>query len=147
MYLHKLFVYGTLLEGMDNYKRFLLPCKPTAHKAKAKGTMYYLPGDDYPVVLEGKQNKVVGTLYEARDLSIALTQIDEIQKYTGVESQSYLIRKIKDVELADTGEIVKAHMYLWPPMRGDWLKKHGVIIATGDWLEFIRKTKNKKNRP
>ncbi|HZK18314.1 MAG TPA: gamma-glutamylcyclotransferase family protein [Clostridia bacterium] len=147
MYLHKLFVYGTLLEGMDNYKRFLEPCNPRAYKARARGTMYYLPGDDYPVVLEGGRNKIAGTFYEARDLSIALTQIDEIQKYTGVDSQSYLIRRIKDVEIMDTGEIVKAHMYLWPPMRADWLKKHGIVIANGDWLEFIRKTKGKKNKP
>lgn len=137
LYIHRLFVYGTLLPGLENYNRFLKPCSPKDYQAKAKGVMYYLPGDNYPVVLEGEA-VIKGTLYEADDLSLALTQIDEIQKYTGVESQSHLMREIKDVENLDTGEIVKAHMYLWPPSRAEWLKKNAAIIHTGDWLSFLR---------
>jgi len=137
MYLHRLFVYGTLLEGLDNYNRFLKPHNPKAYKARAKGIMYYLPEDDYPVVLEG-EGEIKGTLYEAEDLSMALTQIDEIQKYTGVESQSHLIRVIKDVEIIETGEKVKAHMYMWPPSKAEWLNKHAAIIHTGDWLGFLK---------
>jgi gamma-glutamylcyclotransferase (GGCT)/AIG2-like uncharacterized protein YtfP len=143
LYIHRLFVYGTLLPGLDNYNRFLKPCDPKSFKARARGVMYYLPDDNYPVVVDG-EGVVKGTLYEADDLSLALTQIDEIQKYTGVESQSHLIREIRDVENLDTGEIVKAHMYLWPPSKAQWLRKHAAIIHTGDWLGFLR---NKSQTP
>lgn len=135
MYLHKLFVYGTLLEGLENYKKFLQPCNPKAYSARSKGIMYYLPSDDYPVVLEG-EGEIKGTLYEADDLSMALTQIDDIQKYTGVESQNHLIRVIRDVENLETGEKIKAHMYMWPPCKTEWIKKNAAIIPTGDWVGF-----------
>lgn len=144
MYLHRLFVFGTLLPGLDNYNRFLKPCRPEAKKARTKGIMYYLPEDDYPVVLDG-EGEIKGILYEAEDLSVALTQIDEIQKYTGVESQSHLIREIRDVELDDSGETVKAHMYLWPPSRADWLKNNAAIIPNGDWMAFLQSREHTAN--
>lgn len=142
MYLNNLFVYGTLLPGMDNYDRFIREHNPKVYKAKAKGVMYYLPGDGYPVVLEGN-GEIEGVMFETRDLSVVLPEIDEIEKYTGVESQSHLIREIKDVELAETGEKVKAHMFLWPSSKAEWLKEHGEIIPHGDWARFLQEKKNK----
>ena len=65
-------------------------------------------------------------------------EIDEIEKFTGVESQSHLIREIVDVENLDTGETVKAHMYLWPPSKGEWLKEHAEVVTDGDWSRFLR---------
>jgi len=141
MYLNKLFVYGTLLPGLKNYKRFIESHKPKVYEARAKGVMYHIPGDGYPVVLEG-EGVVKGVLYETRDLSVILPEIDEIEKYTDVESQSLLIREIRDVEVLDTGKTVKAHMYLWPPSKAKWLKENGEVIPDGDWARFLRE-KNK----
>lgn len=138
MYLNNLFVFGTLLPGLRNYNRFIRDHKPEIYPARAKGVMYYLPEDDYPVVLEGEgEAEVKGVLYKTRDLAIILPEIDEIEKYTGVESQSLLIREIKDVEILETGEKVKAHMYLWPPSKAKWLKENGVVILDGDWAGFL----------
>lgn len=144
MYLNNLFVYGTLLPGLENYNRFVEAYKPKVYKARAKGTMYYLPSDGYPVVLYGKgEGEIKGVMFETRELSVILPDIDEIQKYTGVESQSHLIREIKDVELLETGETVKAHMYLWPPSKADWLKENAVAISDGDWARFLREKSSK----
>lgn len=140
MYLNNLFVYGTLLPGLQNYKRFIEPHKPKVYEARAKGVMYHIPGDGYPVVLEG-EGEVKGVLYETRDLSVILPEIDEIEKYTDVESQSLLIREIRDVEVLDTGKTVKAHMYLWPPSKAQWLKENGEVIPDGDWARFLREKK------
>ncbi len=140
MYLNNLFVFGTLLPGLRNFNRFIKDHKPEIYQAKAKGVMYYLPEDDYPVVLEG-EGEVKGVLYKTRDLAIILPEIDEIEKYTGVESQSLLIREIKDVEILETGEKVKAHIYLWPPSKAKWLKENGVVILDGDWARFLEKKK------
>jgi gamma-glutamylcyclotransferase (GGCT)/AIG2-like uncharacterized protein YtfP len=139
MYLNNLFVYGTLLPGLKNYNHFVEAYKPKVYKARAKGTMYYLPADGYPVVLYGEgEGEIKGVMFETRELAVILPQIDEIQKYTGVESQSHLIREIKDVELLDTGETVKAHMYLWPPSKAGWLKENAVVIPDGDWARFLQ---------
>jgi len=140
MYLNNLFVYGTLLPGMANYDRFIREHNPKVSKAKAKGVMYYLPGDDYPVALEGEGN-IIGVMFETRDLSVVLPEIDEIEKYTGVESQSYLIREIRDVELVESGEKKKAHIFLWPPSKAQWLKEHGQMISDGNWAGFQRENK------
>lgn len=135
MYLNNLFVYGTLLPGMANYDRFIEAHKPKVSKATAKGLMYYLPEDGYPVVLEG-DGEIKGVMFETQDMSVVLPEIDEIEKYTGVESQSHLIREIKDVKLVETGETIKAHMFLWPPSKAEWLKKNGQVIPDGDWANF-----------
>lgn len=140
MYLNKLFVYGTLLPGLDNYNRFLKASRPKTYPARAKGIMYYLPKDGYPVVLEG-EGEIKGVLYESDDLGVILPQIDEIHKYTGVESQSHLIREIRDIEILETGENCKAHMYLWPPSKAQWLKENAVIVYGGDWLRFLQNKK------
>lgn len=140
MYLNNLFVYGTLLPGMENHDRFIKSHNPKVYKARAKGTMYYLPEDGYPVVSEG-DGEIQGVLFETRDLAVILPEIDEIEKYTGVESQNLLIREIKDVEIIETGQKVKAHMYLWPPSKEKWLKENAVIIPDGDWVRFKREKK------
>lgn len=137
MYINRLFVFGTLLPDLDNYNKFLKQYHPKTYKAKAKGTMYYLPKDGYPVVLYG-ENEIKGVLFESDDLRIVMPEIDEIQKYTGIESQSYLIREIRDIENIETGEIIKAHMYLWPPSKKQWLEEHGKVIYDGDWLRFLQ---------
>ncbi|MBU7006805.1 gamma-glutamylcyclotransferase family protein [Phosphitispora fastidiosa] len=137
MYLDNLFVYGTLLPGMENHERFIQAHKPTLYKARAKGIMYFLPEDGYPVVLEG-EGEIKGVMFQTRDMATVLPEIDEIEKYTGLESQSHLIREIRDVELLETGEKVKAHMFLWPPSKAGWLKENAEIIPDGDWARFLQ---------
>ncbi len=136
MYLNNLFVYGTLLPGQDNHRRFVEKYQPKVSAARAKGIMYHLPEDGYPVVVEGS-GEVNGVLFETRELAVILPELDEIEKYTGVESQSDLIREIRDVQNLDTGETVKAHMFLWPPSRREWLEKNGEIVPDGDWKKFL----------
>lgn len=140
MYLNNLFVYGTLLPGLENYQRFVEKYKPKVSAAQAKGRMYYLPEDGYPVVIDGP-GEVKGVLFETRELAVILPELDEIEKYTGVESQSHLIREIRDVQIVNSGETVKAHMFLWPPSRTEWLKKNGEVIADGDWKRFLSENK------
>lgn len=136
MYINKLFVFGTLLPGLDNYKRFLEQYQPEFYPARAEGIMYYLPNDGYPVVLEG-EGEVKGVLFDSDELRIVLPEIDDIQKFTGIESQNHLVRKIVDVENLETGERIKAHMYLWPPSKAQWLRDNAVIINDGDWMSFL----------
>lgn len=141
MYLNNLFVYGTLLPGLENHDRFIEAHRPKVYIARAKGTMYFLPEDGYPVVLASGEGEIKGVVFETDDLPVILPQIDEIQKYTGVESQNHLIREIKNVEILETGEKIKAHMYLWPPCKAQWLKENAVIIPDGDWARFLREKK------
>lgn len=138
MYLNNLFVYGTLLPGLENHQHFIETYRPKVYEARARGVMYYLPGDDYPVVLEG-EGEIKGVVFECGEMPIILTEIDEIEKYTDVESQSHLIREIQDVVLTATGKTIKAHVYLWPPSRAAWLREKGQIIEDGDWLAFLEK--------
>lgn len=142
MYLNNLFVYGTLLPGLENHDRFIEAHRPKVYTARARGTMYFLPEDGYPVVLASGEGEIKGVVFETDDLPVILPQIDEIQKYTGVESQNHLIREIKNVEILETGEKIKAHMYLWPPCKAQWLKENAVIIPDGDWARFLSEKSN-----
>ena len=136
MYLNNLFVFGTLLPGLRNYHKFLAKYNPKAYHAKAKGLLYYIPGDHYPIAIAG-EGEIQGVMFESKDLNIILPMLDDIEKYTGIESQSGLMREIVDVENLETGEIVKAHMFFWPPSKVDELKAKGQIIPSGDWLKFL----------
>lgn len=138
MYLHNLFVFGTLLPGLKNYQRFIETYNPKVQPAKTKGVMYYLPEDNYPVVLAAGTDTIKGVVFTTPELPVILPEIDDIHKFTGVDSQSDLIREIKEVELLESGKKIKAHMYLWPPSKADWLKKNGQIIPDGDWARFLK---------
>lgn len=138
MYLHNLFVFGTLLPGLDNYYHFIEKYNPKVQLAKTQGVMYYLPEDNYPVVLAEGTYTIKGVVFTTPELSVILPEIDDIQKFTGVGSQSHLVREIKEVELLETGKKIKAHVYLWPPSKADWLKENGQIIPDGDWAKFLK---------
>ncbi|MCF8010238.1 MAG: gamma-glutamylcyclotransferase [Clostridiales bacterium] len=137
MYLNNFFVFGTLLPGLNNYNYFIKKYNPNIYNARTKGIMYYLPEDGYPVVIDGERY-IKGVLYNTEELPVILPEIDEIHKYTDIETQSHLIREIRDVEIIDTGETIKAHLYMWPPSKRQWLKKNGVIISDGDWTRFLK---------
>jgi hypothetical protein len=55
-----------------------------------------------------------------------------------------LVREIRDVELLESGKTVKAHIYMWPPIKAEWLKKNGEVIPDGDWARFLREKEGKK---
>lgn len=137
MYLNNLFVYGTLLPSLPNHHRFIEKYQPQVYKATTKGVMYYLPEDNYPVVIDG-DNEIKGVIFETRELAVILPELDEIEKFTGVESQSHLIREIRDVVNQETGEVIKAHMFMWPPSRVEELKSKGQVVPDGDWLKFLQ---------
>jgi gamma-glutamylcyclotransferase (GGCT)/AIG2-like uncharacterized protein YtfP len=143
MYLNNLFVYGTLLPGLKNYKRFIEPHKHKIYEAKSRGVMYLVPGDGYPVILDG-EGEIKGVMFETSDLMFILPEIDDIEKYTDVESQSMLVREIRDVELLESGKTVKAHVYMWPPTKAEWLKKNGEVIPDGDWARVLREKQDKE---
>ncbi len=139
MYLHNLFVFGTLLPGLKNYNHFVEQHHPRVYPAQTTGTMYYLPEDDYPVVLKSGTGTIKGVVFVTSDLPVIIAGIDDIHKFTGVDSQSDLVRQIVEVELTDSGKKIKAHMYLWPPQKAEWLREHGTIIPDGDWGKFLQK--------
>lgn len=144
MYLHNLFVFGTLLPGLKNYNYFIEKYNPRVYEARAFGTMYHLPEDNYPVVLKEGNNIIKGVVFTTSDLAVILPQIDDIQKFTGVGSQSHLIREIVEVELIESKKKIKAHIYLWPPNKGEWLKENGKIIPDGDWAKFLKEQEKNK---
>jgi len=137
MYINNLFVFGTLLPGLKNYQRFIEPYHPKVFKAKAQGTMYYITADDYPVVVDGP-GEIKGVLYQFQNLSVVLPELDEIEKFTGVVSHSLLIREVREVENLETGEKVKAYLFLWPPERREALDESGIVIEDGDWARFLK---------
>lgn len=140
MYLNNFFVFGNSLPGLKNYQRFIEAYKPQIYQARAKGIMYYLPEDDYPVVLDG-EGEIQGVMYVTREMPMIIPQFDEIHKYTGYNSQADLIREIRDVTLVETGEVVKAHIYVWPHAKAEWLKQTGVLIPDGNWARFLQEKK------
>ena len=98
---HILFVYGTLLKGQRNYRRYLAPLEPFA-KGILDGFRMYDIGS-FPGIVEGV-GKIKGELYRINDI-----QLDRIDALEG--EGSLYIRKSVPVT-TDQGD-VEAYIYVY----------------------------------
>lgn len=127
-----LFVYGTLLAGMDNeYARFLKNHSQIIDKGTMQGRMYMI--DWYPGVVESenKADQVHGQVLEiVSDVKELLERLDEYEGYSGFESvSSEFVRK----QLAITcgNKIRNCWVYLY-----NHRVDHFKLIGTGDFLNY-----------
>jgi gamma-glutamylcyclotransferase (GGCT)/AIG2-like uncharacterized protein YtfP len=116
---HRVFVYGTLLQGevnhhlLDNARR----CGP--HRTEPRFTLYAL--GTYPGVVDGGSTAVVGEVYEVNDAQ--LLRLDRLEDYP----------RLYDRRLIAT-PYGRAWLYLY---RGRVRDRHA--IHGGDWRRHARR--------
>ena len=122
-----LFVYGTLLSGLENH--FYITGSKFIGKAKTidKYSLYHL---DYPKATQ-KQNQIeiIGEVYLIEDIE-TLQRIDELEEHPTV----YLRTSCK-VILNESNEIINAQIYFNDNF--DIKHKNCINIANGDFREFL----------
>jgi gamma-glutamylcyclotransferase (GGCT)/AIG2-like uncharacterized protein YtfP len=126
----KLFVYGTLKPGEQNYHYFCASQVIEAKKAYAWGQLYHLPLG-YPAMTVGK-NKVMGFLLIFFNEEI-LKNLDELEDYNPQRSpqkNEYDRQKIPIYDLS--GEpLGEAWSYIMTEQKVRQLK--GILVPSGWW--------------
>jgi len=77
-YINKIFVYGTLMKGFYNYKRYLEGRISRIIPGRTHGLLYHLP-EGYPALLEGNES-IEGEIMEPVDENLLKT-LDRLEGY------------------------------------------------------------------
>jgi gamma-glutamylcyclotransferase (GGCT)/AIG2-like uncharacterized protein YtfP len=131
----KVFVYGTLKPGEDNYENFCKDKYITKQSAWVKGSLYDLPMG-FPAMVESDEF-VRGVLYHFKDEN-ALLCIDQLEGYDPRYNQDRNLyeRKIVDVYDNDKKPITRAWAYYMTLARA--LTLNGKKVENGNWSSDVR---------
>ncbi|MFF4344732.1 gamma-glutamylcyclotransferase family protein [Kitasatospora sp. NPDC001540] len=128
------FVYGTLRSGQGNYRGILAGHTTSERPALLRG--YKLLNSGVPFAVPGEGLQVIGEAMDVRtsEWDEVLYRLDCLEGYTGRDHDSLYVRAVRQVELADGGEI-DAYVYLasQSTLRGHWLT-NAPEVPGGDWL-------------
>lgn len=128
----KVFVYGTLMTGMENH-HIVVPFIADVQPAITKGLLYHLPMVGYPAMIDGS-GTVKGELLVLSNATVALSKLDELEDYFGPDSTNNLyIRAIRDIEYS--GRKVAAYTYIWTDVSK--VDELGIFVADGNWRKFL----------
>jgi len=137
-----LFVYGSLMDGLLNYRRYLAHHVSKAPKrARVRGALYHLQHKGYPALLQG-EDWVYGELFQLDDFPSAITVLDEMENVHGEDdSQSEYLRQLIDVELFDPqlGRYVgqqQAYHYLYLKQHDPKWQQGKHYLPDGNWRTF-----------
>ena len=128
-----IFVYGTLMQGMNNYHLIEKHVKSVS-PGLLTGELYHLPYG-YPALREGLLS-VRGEII-ALDSSMceALPILDNLEGYLGPgHADNLYVRVIRKARKAD-GETVDVYVYLWA--KPEELEGIGEQISAGCWRSFM----------
>lgn len=124
--MHKpFFVYGTLLNGFNNYERYLKGKTIKEIPATTPGILGVYQG--LPTMLEGDGEVHGELMFIPNELySSVLFNIDRLEGYSeGDATNSLYVRKTVRA-IAETGELFDAWAYIWNMFKPlDYLIKHG----------------------
>ena len=78
-----LFVYGSLMDGLFNYRRYLAAhVSQPPRRARVRGALYHLRHKGYPALLQG-DDWVYGELFVLDDFPAAIAALDEMEYFHG----------------------------------------------------------------
>jgi len=123
--LNRIFVYGTLMNGESRHSVIMNSNLEFVNSGCTKGRLMHI--SDYPGLISDHKSKVFGELYQSKDVSNVLEQIDQIEGFHGYEfDDSLFIRMISKINVQ--GNLVWAWTYLFNG-------SYGSQIPSGDWRD------------
>ncbi|MUG99041.1 gamma-glutamylcyclotransferase [Scytonema sp. UIC 10036] len=129
----KVFVYGTLKPGEDNYDRYCAGKVVDATSAIAKGKLFALPMG-YPAMVSG-DGSVRGYLLSFADSKV-LTDLDELEDYHPArdESENLYLRQQIEVQDLQGDSLGWAWVYIMTEELATQLG--GIFLPDGWWYKL-----------
>lgn len=131
------FVYGTLMEGFENYRIYLEGKVKAIRKATVEGIIYHLP-EGYPAMLPGR-GWVKGEVIEVTDSEI-LEEIDLLEEYRGDGEENLYDRLLVEAK-TERGEKISCWTYFY--RNKEYAENCGKHISEGDWGKFYNENREK----
>lgn len=128
----KIFVYGSLMEGFFNYKKYLEGNVLSKENASIEGKLYDMPHKGYPAVINGPDT-VYGELYTLKDFNKNLEALDKMENYFGENDPNNEYNRIIVSVTLESGEKEDAYMYFYNLESSSDFKNNSIYIAHGDW--------------
>lgn len=129
--LNRIFVYGTLKKGYENYS-YLAPFVEAVQPGRCTGLLYEMEGCDYPAMVGGKgwvQGEIV-TIKPSR-LHEGLAVLDRLEEYYGPGNEKNVYERVIRLVEEANGSLEPAYLYLWVGM--EQLAATGQLLAEGCW--------------
>ncbi len=134
MDISKSFVYGTLLSGMSNHRRFCgdaLSIEP----AVTTGRLYHLHYG-FPAMFEATDGRVFGEVITFPDINKTIEAMDYLEGYRPGGRCHYL-RIAKRVTILSTNKTALAWVYVYPEERLKEIMSIGEMVSGGCWRKHI----------
>jgi gamma-glutamylcyclotransferase (GGCT)/AIG2-like uncharacterized protein YtfP len=126
----KLFVYGTLMKGFENFNKYLKGKIKEIKRGYTYGKLYHLSKDNYPALLDGK-DKVWGEIITFYDDGQIMKEIDKAEEVFD-KSPTYLREKRKVFYEDGKQEFIDMYIY-----KKNIDSKSHIYIESGDWKTFL----------
>jgi len=133
--IQRVFVYGTLLQGFRNYKRYLEGRINRITPARTYGLLYHLP-QGYPALLRG-DGTADGEVVEPVDAKL-LKALDRLEGYSQWRNNNLYVRELRNI-LTEDGEEVPCWIYVYTNER--YAKEKGILVPDGNWRKFMERRK------
>lgn len=137
----KIFVYGSLMEGLFNYEKYLKGKVISRKCARTKGELYHLTSFGYPAMIKGN-DYVYGELIEVIDFEETVKNLDGLEHFygEGFKENEYNRTVIKvEVLKEGTHEFVYAYAYLYNAVDIKKLKQDNSYVKDGNWKKYLSK--------
>ena len=130
-YINRVFVYGTLMKGFCNYKRYLEGRVSRITSGRTHGLLYHLP-EGYPALLEGNET-IEGEIMEPVDEDLLKT-LDWLEDYAESRSNNLYVREVRNI-LTESGEELPCWIYIYADEK--YAKENGILVPNGNWRRFM----------
>jgi len=133
----KIFVYGTLRQGMYNYERYLKNENSFKQYAYVKGTLYTIQGVVYPALLLEGNAKILGEIHEISEEK--LNDIDQLEGYISQGNVDNDYDKILCDIYNEQDEIIEQlPVYVFNMRKPENQITLGRKIICNDYVKFIQ---------
>ena len=132
-YINKVFVYGTLMQGLWNHKRYLGGQINRITAGRTYGLLYHLP-EGYPALIAGKE-AIEGEVIQPVDENL-MESLDSLEGYDERSSNNLYVRQVRSISTED-GEEAICWVYVYTDEK--YAKENGILVLHGNWKKFIEK--------
>lgn len=136
----KIFVYGSLREGLYNYEKHLAGQVVKNEIGTISGELFELKGLGYPALLQGT-NTVIGEIITLKgDVKAIMQTLDELESYFGENNPTNQYDKITtSVFNIETKKQEQLPVYFYNIKNPDMDSSILVSIKEGDWKKYTEK--------
>lgn len=135
--MNKVFVYGSLRQGLENHDLYLKDCSPY-QSGYVKGKLYMIKSEDYPALLKDDNAFVYGEIYEIDDNQ--LKELDDLEDYFSINHiNNEYDRILCDIYDAHQRIIDQAYVYFYNVRNDKNRSLLGLAIDSYDFVEYKKR--------